>query len=324
MIYKNISQGIIEDIDEMKGIVTGYFSSFNNIDSDGDVILSGAYKKTVAENGPSGRNRIMHLLQHNPLMPLAKPMELIEDGKETPDQIIETTAAPTTATTAKVAAGAAQEIAQPQKVDAATVTTATATPAVTEAMKGVTPAEGVVSEQAKVKAETMEPTATAVGQVEAAQLAEAQKVQAPAERKVEAGEMVTGTGVDMAKAEQVAQQTAASAAQGVVTEEMTVQGQLNKVLADFDAGNPPPWAAATMRAATAQLAARGLSASSMAGQAVIQAAMEAAVPIASQDAKVFQEMGMQNLSNRQQTAVLAAQQRAAFLEIGRASCRERV
>ena len=81
MIYKNISQGIIEDIDEMKGIVTGYFSSFNNIDSDGDVIVSGAYKKTVGENGPSGRNRIMHLLQHNPLMPLAKPMELIEDGK---------------------------------------------------------------------------------------------------------------------------------------------------------------------------------------------------------------------------------------------------
>lgn len=81
MIYKNISQGIIEDIDEVKGIVTGYFSAFNNIDSDGDVIVSGAYKKTVAENGPQGRNRIMHLLQHNPLMPLAKPMELIEDGK---------------------------------------------------------------------------------------------------------------------------------------------------------------------------------------------------------------------------------------------------
>jgi HK97 family phage prohead protease len=81
MIYKNISQGIIEDIDEVKGLVTGYFSAFNNIDSDGDVIVSGAYKKTVAENGPIGKNRIMHLLQHNPLMPLAKPMELMEDGK---------------------------------------------------------------------------------------------------------------------------------------------------------------------------------------------------------------------------------------------------
>ena len=81
MIYKNISQGIIEDVDDVKGIVTGYFSAFNNIDSDGDVIVSGAYKKTVAENGPMGRNRIMHLLQHNPLMPLGKPMELMEDGK---------------------------------------------------------------------------------------------------------------------------------------------------------------------------------------------------------------------------------------------------
>jgi HK97 family phage prohead protease len=81
MIYKNISEGIIEDVDDVKGIVTGYFSAFNNIDSDGDVIVSGAYKKTVAENGPTGRNRIMHLLQHNPLMPLAKPMELMEDAK---------------------------------------------------------------------------------------------------------------------------------------------------------------------------------------------------------------------------------------------------
>lgn len=81
MIYKNISQGIIEDIDEVKGIVTGYFSAFNNIDSDGDVIVSGAYKKSIAENGPMGRNRIMHLLQHNPLMPLAKPIELMEDAK---------------------------------------------------------------------------------------------------------------------------------------------------------------------------------------------------------------------------------------------------
>jgi HK97 family phage prohead protease len=81
MIYKNISQGIIEDVDDVKGIVTGYFSAFNNIDSDGDVIVSGSYKKTIAENGPQGRNRIMHLLQHNPLMPLAKPMELMEDAK---------------------------------------------------------------------------------------------------------------------------------------------------------------------------------------------------------------------------------------------------
>jgi hypothetical protein len=90
MIYKNLSEGIIEDVDDVKGIVTGYFSAFNNIDSDGDVIVSGAYKKTVAENGPMGRNRIMHLLQHNPLMPLAKPMELMEDAKGFTSKITET------------------------------------------------------------------------------------------------------------------------------------------------------------------------------------------------------------------------------------------
>ena len=65
-----------------------------------------------------------------------------------------------------------------------------------------------------------------------------------------------------------------------VTEEMTTQGQLNKLLTNFDAGNPPPWAAASMRGVTAQLAARGLGASSMAGQAIIQATLEAALPIA--------------------------------------------
>jgi hypothetical protein len=51
----------------------------------------------------------------------------------------------------------------------------------------------------------------------------------------------------------------------------------------------------------------------MAGQAIIQATLEAATPIAAADAKVFETMGLQNLSNRQQTAMLIGQQRAAFL-----------
>jgi hypothetical protein len=94
---------------------------------------------------------------------------------------------------------------------------------------------------------------------------------------------------------------------------MTTQGQLNKLLTNFDAGNPPPWAAASMRGVTAQLAARGLGASSMAGQAIVQATLEAALPIAAADAKVFEQMGLQNLSNRQQTAMVLAEQRAKFL-----------
>jgi hypothetical protein len=31
----------VKDVDEKKGIVTGYFSNFNSIDSDGDIIRRG-------------------------------------------------------------------------------------------------------------------------------------------------------------------------------------------------------------------------------------------------------------------------------------------
>jgi len=278
----------------------------------------GLTRKKFADGGVTTPEDITYSTQSGmegkPVAPSA-PMLQPELVKEEAGQMIGTGAlAPATAAQGVAAQTApTQTAAAPTPITAAQMQASKAAPAVEAAVSGVAPATGTVSQQAQVTAAQQEPTTTAVGQVQAAQLAEAQKVQAPAARKVEAGEMITGTGVDMARAEQVAQQTAASAAQGVVTEEMTLQGQLNKVLADFDAGNPPAWAAATMRTATAQLAARGLSASSMAGQAIIQAAMDAAVPVASQDAKVFQEMGMQNLSNRQQTAVLAAQQRAAFL-----------
>ena len=232
------------------------------------------------------------------------------------NQLISTTnaAAPTTAVQAAATqAGQATTAVAPTPITTATTTASTSTPALQAAMQGVGPAQGAVSDKAQITAAQQTPTSTQVGQVQAAQLTAAQKVQAPVDRTAQAGEMITGTGVNMTEAEKAVQKTATSAAQGTVTDEMTTQGQLNKVLANFDAGNPPAWAAASMRTATATLAARGLSSSSMAGQAIIQAAMEAAVPIANADAQVFQQMGMQNLSNRQQTAVLAAQQRAAFL-----------
>ena len=83
---------------------------------------------------------------------------------------------------------------------------------------------------------------------------------------------------------------------------------------DFEGGDPPPWAAGAMRAATAAMAARGLGASSMAGQAIIQAAMESALPIAQIDASTFASFEAQkNLSNKQQAAMFAAEKRAEFL-----------
>lgn len=80
-LIKNTSGGSIKDVDTAKGIITGYFSIFGNKDSDGDIVMPGAFKKTIQENGPEGKNRIKHLLQHDTWKPLSTPMILKEDNK---------------------------------------------------------------------------------------------------------------------------------------------------------------------------------------------------------------------------------------------------
>ena len=77
MIYKTSPMGELKDIDEKSGIVKGYGSVFNNIDSDGDMIAKGAYKKTILENG----ERVKYLYQHNMDQPLGKMVNLYEDEK---------------------------------------------------------------------------------------------------------------------------------------------------------------------------------------------------------------------------------------------------
>ena len=71
----------IEGVDVNKRIVEGYYSVFNFKDTDGDIIMKGAYEKTIRENGPEGKNRIMHLYQHDPLQVLGRPMTLMENDK---------------------------------------------------------------------------------------------------------------------------------------------------------------------------------------------------------------------------------------------------
>jgi len=72
----------VKDVDVKKGIVTGYFSIFGNVDADGEIVVPGAFKKSLQENGPgSQRNRIYHLFQHDPQMVLGKPHVLKEDEK---------------------------------------------------------------------------------------------------------------------------------------------------------------------------------------------------------------------------------------------------
>ena len=71
-----------KDVDGRKGIVTGYFANFDSLDSDGDVIVKGAFSKTISATGPqSAKPRIKHLLNHDPSQPLGVIQVLKEDNK---------------------------------------------------------------------------------------------------------------------------------------------------------------------------------------------------------------------------------------------------
>jgi hypothetical protein len=207
-----------------------------------------------------------------------------------------TVSAPDTATTAQATAPITPTAQQYQAMLASGQVPATA------------PAIGTVS--APAVAQSTVPSSTEVAEQQAAQIDSAVRVTAPDARTLSAEELVTAP-ADAQFATQFAEQV--QAAQAQPTEQATVQGQLANLMADFEDGQTPAWAAGAMRNATAIMAQRGLGASSMAGQAIIQAAMESALPIAVQDAQTMSQFEQLNLSNRQARAMLAAQQRAQFI-----------
>ena len=209
-------------------------------------------------------------------------------------------------------ADTAADVAAPDVKPAVTVETATSEAAVNTALDKLVAATGKPSAEALAQAATMSPDKLAQLGISAATLDAAQKVQAPDARTIQQGELIEGSTVDMGRVEGAVNYTAAT---GVPSSEATVQGQLTGLLEQFEGGDTPPWAAGAMRSATAALASRGLGASSMAGQAVVQAAMESALPIAQADANTRAQFESQNLSNRQAAASFAAQQRANFLGV---------
>jgi hypothetical protein len=145
--------------------------------------------------------------------------------------------------------------------------------------------------------------------IQAAQ-GQAYMMQNPMQRELQQGELISGA-ADAQKAATFTEQIEAATAEP--SEKATVAGQLEGLMQQFESGDTPAWASGAMRAAMGQMAARGLGASSLAGQAVVQAAMESAIPIAQADAATVARFESQNLSNRQQRAMLAAQQRAQFM-----------
>tara|TARA_A100001035_G_C27771102_1_gene496396 strand:+ start:75 stop:2222 length:2148 start_codon:yes stop_codon:yes gene_type:complete len=228
----------------------------------------------------------------NPGSMVSRASVVAQDGG--PNALIAQNAgqAPAASQAAVTTAGQAATAPAPTVTPAAQMTAAQSTPALTQAMQGMQGEQGQLSAESIMDAAQMDPNSAASLQLEAAQLGQAQTVQAPAPLAVTQAQLVDGTAVKNSQVDS----TLAKAEAALVQDEMA------DLMQDFQGGNTPVWAAGAMRAANAAMAARGLSASSMAGMAITQAAMEAALPIAQMDA-----------NNKQEMALMKAEQRAKFM-----------
>src|SRR5579859_2551658 len=80
MLHKSLPNSL-KDVDAMQGVICGYASSFNVVDDGNDMVLPGAYTKTIAEQGPGSKQpRIKFLYQHDTTAILGVPRVLKEDG----------------------------------------------------------------------------------------------------------------------------------------------------------------------------------------------------------------------------------------------------
>ena len=240
---------------------------------------------------PSGSNLTTQIAQ-DPTKPVTVA-NVVSTGGGAATQIADTAGQAGAANTAALTpAGTAQQAAAPTTTPAAQMTAAQSQDKMQGALSGMSGEQGEVSAQSLMNAAQMNPQDAASLDLEAAQLDQAQTVQAPTPLQVSQDQLIEGSAVKQGQVDA----TLAKAEAALVQDEMA------DLMQDFEGGNTPVWAAGAMRAANAAMAARGLSASSMAGMAITQAAMEAALPIAQMDA-----------SNKQEMAVMKAEQRARFM-----------
>ena len=177
---------------------------------------------------------------------------------------------------------------------------------------------------------TTMPTATApaatAGTATATTPAVAQTIATPAQQTA-ANYMATtvGTAAPMATAAQGAVTQPMVAQQGQITSDATVAGQLEGLQQQVQTAvaqgkDLPAWAVGAQKLVEANMAKRGLGASSMYAEALAQGVMQSATPIAAADAATYKEMIFQNLNNRQQAAVTNAQ---AYLQMDMANLNNR-
>ena len=226
-----------------------------------------------------------------------------------PDQFIDPSVGQAGATQPIATQLAGTATATPVQEKEAEKVTAAETATAVDAAMDATQAAQVDPTDPRSQITAAQQTVSSVGNLQAAQ-GNAILMQNPTQRQIQQGELISGA-ADAQTAAQFTEQI--QAAQATPSQQATVQGQLDGLMQQFQGGQTPAWAAGAMRAATAAMAARGLGASSIAGQALVQAAMESAIPIAQADAATVAQFESQNLSNRQQRAMLAAEQRAKFM-----------
>ena len=243
--------------------------------------------------------------------------ELVEGAKNTStatgtdtNQLMDTTTGQVAAVnpTATADQASTSTAGAPTKLSTNTASNVAAAPSITANLAGVNAAQGNVGINAQVDA--AQQIGSSVTGLSAAQEGTFTQINGAPTRNEEFGEIVNAV-ADSQQAAAFTEQI--KAAQADPSSRATVQGQLATLMTSFDNGNTPAWAAGAMRNVTATMSARGIGSSSMAGQALIQAALESALPIATADAQTYAQFDLTNLNNKQQRAMLSAQQRATFI-----------
>jgi hypothetical protein len=90
--------------------------------------------------------------------------------------------------------------------------------------------------------------------------------------------------------------------------EALVSSQMESLLAGMDEGETPAWARPAVQQVNAMLAQRGLSTSTVGRDALFNAIIQTAMPMAQSNAQALQATAAQNLNNQQQAAMTQATQ----------------
>ena len=207
-----------------------------------------------------------------------------------------------------VQAQVGSQILQPQLAQGTAVTPGLALQAPTTATTQTTPGlTGQVTAAAPTPV-----TAPAMTSVDIPSASQIQQTQATTAPQYEA---VTGaTAPQMTAAQGTVSQPMVAAQEDITTlpPEATVQGQLanisQAIQQSVDEGKPlPAYAQGAKRIVDAAMQQRGLSASSIAAEALAQGIVNASIPIAKADADTYKQAIFANLNNRQQAAITNAQ-----------------